>query len=57
LDLVGNGFVAIGWDEIRDLTNLGFDKDALKEWIAAGGFWGQARSDPGLGGGAAALSV
>lgn len=34
LDLIGDGFVAIGWDEIGDLTALGPDKDALKALIA-----------------------
>jgi restriction system protein len=30
LDLVGNGFVSIGWDEVGDLRPIGPDKDALK---------------------------
>jgi restriction system protein len=34
LDLVGNGFVGIGWDEIGDLTEIGSDKEALKRRIA-----------------------
>lgn len=34
LDLVGNGFVAIGWDDIGDLSAIGTDKDELKRRIA-----------------------
>lgn len=34
LDLVGNGFVGIGWDEIGDLSDLGSDKNELKARIA-----------------------
>lgn len=34
LDLFGNGFVSIGWDEIGDLQQIGEDKDALKSRIA-----------------------
>jgi restriction system protein len=30
LDLVGEGFIAIGWDDIDDLRAIGPDKDALK---------------------------
>jgi restriction system protein len=34
LDLIGNGFVGIGWDDIGDLTSIGSDKEALKRRIA-----------------------
>jgi len=34
LDLIGNGFVGIGWDDIGDLTSIGSDKEALKQRIA-----------------------
>ncbi len=34
IDQVGQGFVAIGWDDIGDLSAIGIDKDALKERIA-----------------------
>lgn len=34
LDLLGAGFVAIGWDDIGDLSRLGQDKDALKALLA-----------------------
>lgn len=34
LDLIGNGFVGIGWDDVGDLTNIGSDKEALKRRIA-----------------------
>ncbi len=34
LDLIGNGFVGIGWDDIGDLTEIGSDKEALKKRIA-----------------------
>jgi restriction system protein len=34
LDLIGNGFVGIGWDDIGDLTSIGSDKEALKTRIA-----------------------
>lgn len=34
LDLVGNEFVAIGWDDIGDLSEIGTDKDELKRRIA-----------------------
>lgn len=56
-DLVGNGFVAIGWDDIGDLTNLGSAKDAMKERIAAGRPWAKPAAIPVWAGGAAALSV
>ena len=35
LDLVGNGFVAIGWDDIGDLSEIGPDKEELKQRIAS----------------------
>lgn len=34
LDLIGNGFVGIGWDDIGDLTEIGSDREALKKRIA-----------------------
>lgn len=34
LDLVGNGFVGIGWDDIGDLSEIGSDKETLKKRIA-----------------------
>ncbi len=34
LDLVGNGFVGIGWPEMGDLTDIGPDKDELKKRVA-----------------------
>lgn len=46
LDLVGNGFVAIGWDDIGDLTELGPDKDELKGRIAAARPWAKAGAIP-----------
>ncbi len=46
LDLVGNGFVAIGWDDIGDLSDLGLDKDELKERIAAARPWAKAGAIP-----------
>ena len=35
LDLVGNGFISVGWDEIGDLSAIGPDKEALKQKVAA----------------------
>lgn len=35
LDLLGEGFVSVGWDEIGDLRNCGHDKDALKQLLVA----------------------
>ncbi len=35
LDLVDNGFISIGWDEMGDLSALGNDKDAMKAKVAA----------------------
>lgn len=34
LDLVGNGFVGIGWDEVGDLTELDSDRDQVKKRIS-----------------------
>lgn len=34
LDLVGNGFVGIGWPEVGDLTDIGSDKEELKKRVA-----------------------
>lgn len=34
LDLVSNGFISIGWDEMGDLTKIGPDKDAMKALVA-----------------------
>jgi restriction system protein len=35
LDLVGNSFISIGWGEMRDLSSIGNDKDAMKARVAA----------------------
>lgn len=35
LDLVGNGFISVGWDEIGDLSAIGADKEVLKQKVAA----------------------
>lgn len=35
LDLVENGFISIGWDEVGDLRAVGDDRDAMKERVAA----------------------
>src|SRR3954470_6921422 len=35
LDLVGNGFISVGWDELGDLNAIGNDKEALKQRVAA----------------------
>lgn len=35
LDLIGNGFVSIGWDELGDLCTIGPDKEAMKQRVAA----------------------
>jgi len=34
LDLVGNGFISIGWFEMGDLAAIGNDKDATKAKVA-----------------------
>jgi restriction system protein len=34
LDLVGNGFISIGWGEMGDLSAIGNDKDAIKAKVA-----------------------
>lgn len=34
LDLVGDGFVAVGWEELGDLSELSLDRDALKLLVA-----------------------
>lgn len=34
LDLVGNGFIAIGWDELGDLRLIGDDQNAMKARVA-----------------------
>jgi restriction system protein len=34
LDLIGNGFISVGWDEIGDLSAIGPDKDTLKQRVA-----------------------
>lgn len=34
LDLIGNGFISVGWAEIGDLNAIGPDKDALKALVA-----------------------
>jgi restriction system protein len=35
LDLIGNGFISVGWDNIGDLTAIGRDKETLKQTVAA----------------------
>jgi restriction system protein len=35
LDLVGNNFVSVGWDELGDLSAIGDDKEALKQRLVA----------------------
>lgn len=35
LDLVGNGFVSVGWQEVGDIRRFGQDRDALKQHIAS----------------------
>jgi restriction system protein len=35
LDLVGNGFISIGWAEIGDLSAIGNDKNAMKVRVAS----------------------
>ncbi len=35
LDLVGNGFISIGWIEMGDLNAIGNDKDAMKAKVAS----------------------
>jgi restriction system protein len=35
LDLVGGGFISIGWDALGDLRLLGADRESLKERLAA----------------------
>ncbi len=35
LDLVGKGFISIGWDAIGDLSQPGMDRDAIKAKVAA----------------------
>lgn len=35
LDLVGNGFTAIGWTEMGDLSLIGDDREAMKAKVAA----------------------
>ncbi len=35
LDLIGNGFISVGWDEVGDLSGTGPDKEALKQTVAA----------------------
>jgi restriction system protein len=35
LDLVGNGFIGIGWDEVGDLAAIGSDKELMKQHVAA----------------------
>lgn len=34
LDLIGNGFIGVGWDELGDLAAVGLDKDAMKRCVA-----------------------
>ena len=35
LDLIGNGFISVGWDDVGDLTLVGSDKEAMKHKVAA----------------------
>lgn len=35
LDLVGEGFVSVGWEELGDLSQIPLDRDALKSRLAA----------------------
>jgi restriction system protein len=35
LDLVSNGFISIGWDQMGDLTAVGNDRDAMKAKVIA----------------------
>jgi hypothetical protein len=35
LDLIGNGFISVGWDDVGDLTLVGSDKEAMKQKVAA----------------------
>jgi restriction system protein len=35
LDLVANGFISIGWDELGDLSAIGNDRDAMKAKVIA----------------------
>jgi restriction system protein len=35
LDLVENGFISIGWDDVGDLSAIGDDKEAMKARVAA----------------------
>jgi restriction system protein len=35
LDLVGNGFVSVGWDELGDLRAVGSDREVMKQRVAA----------------------
>ena len=35
LDLLGKGFVSVGWDEVGDLSIIGPDKEALKARLLA----------------------
>jgi restriction system protein len=35
LDLIGNGFVSIGWEEMGDLSAIGYDKEAMKAKLTA----------------------
>jgi restriction system protein len=35
LDLVENGFISIGWDDVGDLAAIGDDKEAMKARVAA----------------------
>jgi restriction system protein len=46
IDQVGQGFVAIGWDDIGDLTDIGTDKDELKERIAQARPWAKPGAIP-----------
>ncbi len=34
LDLISNGFISVGWDDVGDLSTIGPDKAALKERVA-----------------------
>lgn len=34
LDLIGNGFISVGWDDLGDLAEIGPDKEELKRRLA-----------------------
>lgn len=50
LDLVANGFISIGWDEMGDLSAIGNDKEAMKARVAATYPQGKPGAVPGAAG-------